>query len=631
LYHVIATCVALVSLLTASILPSSSLGAPTTAHTVSASSEPVPRTPDPAETSDPVPVAPDPAETSDPVPVAPGPAETSEGSPSNASPAPVRPVPLESAPPPDLEAQVEEAIVQQQAEVEESSKVPGVFQPQPVPFVPGAATGPNTVQCYGDSILGGVCGPSWDSALSAALTGWTILDRAAGGQWSTSIAVHAGAYRMQLVDPVTIAASGNTHLPTPFLFEVPADSMGGMTMPVSIAGVEGTLVHRVDLGVSWRFVRSVPGDPVEVAPGTPIVSLAAMLPGAASIIWVGTNNLTATSQIIADVDAMVALHRSISDQPFWVVSITPAWGNSGSVYGIARTAVNRELEQRYRDHYIPVDEYLGNGALTDSGIMPSAADRSWIESGLNPPSFHSSADWVHFNRTGQQAIARFLVRFLMHGANLAQQRALFDAEAAMQVDVHGSTITVRGWAFDRSDLYQRIPVGITIDDRWMLATFADRPSPELAPFGVPGGHGFRWSTKLADGGTYKVCIVGVGIGGGANSYPPCTTISLPTLLPQGDMSLIDVGGGTMAIVGWGFDHADLYARIPVGIIIDGAWHAGITASLESPYLRPYGVPGDHAFFQGARVGKGVHSVCAVGVSTATGRNAILKCDSITLT
>jgi len=92
----------------------------------------------------------------------------------------------------------------------------------------------------------------------------------------------------------------------------------------------------------------------------------------------------------------------------------------------------------------------------------------------------------------------------------------------LQVDVYGASIVVRGWAFDRSDLYQRIPVGITIDDRWMLATFANGPSPELAPYGVPGGHGFSWSTTLADGATYKVCIVGVGIGAGANAYRPAS-------------------------------------------------------------------------------------------------------------
>lgn len=505
-----------------------------------------------------------------------------------------------------------------------------MFQPQPVPFVPGAAVGPYTLQCYGDSILGSTCGSNPDSPLNSVLGDWTTLDHTLGGHWSTSIAVNAGAYRMQLVEPVTIAATGYTSLPTPFMFEVPVDSMGGMSFRVSIGGVEGTLVHRPDLDIEWRFARALAGDPVPVAPGTPIVSLGAMAPGAASIIWAGTNNLTSTSQILADVEAMVALHTSISDQPFWVASITPAWGNSGSVYGLARTKVNEQLELRYGDRYIPVDEYLSNGALTDAGIMPTSADRSWIASGLNPPSFHSTSDWVHFNRAGQGAIARFLARFIQGGATLAQQRSLFDAEAAMQVDVHGSTITVRGWSFDRSDLYERIPVGITIDDQWMLATFADRPSPELAMYGVPGGHGFRWSKTLPDGGSHKVCIVGVGIGAGGNAYPPCITVDLPTLLPQGDLSLIDVGGGTMAIVGWGFDHADLYARIPVGIIIDNQWFAGITAGLPSPYLRPYGVPGDHAFFQGAHVGKGMHSVCAVGVSTVTGRNAILKCDSISL-
>ncbi len=542
----------------------------------------------------------------------------------------VVPPPAPTPPPRDLDEQVEEALEEHESDIQQMRRAPEVFQPQPVPFVPGAAAGPQTLQCYGDSILGSVCGRTPDAPLNSVVPDWTLLDRSLGGHWSTGIAVNAGAYRMQLTEPVTIPASGDASLPMPFLFEVPADSIGGLTMHVSIAGIEGTLINRPDLKISWRFQRFTPGDAVEVQPGTPIVSLGAMLPGAASVIWAGTNNLTATAQILADVEAMVALHQSISDQPYWIVGVTPAWGNAGSIYGIARKAVNQVLEERYGDHYVPVDEYIGNGALTDAGIMPSSLDRSWIDAGLNPPSFHSATDWIHFNRTGQDAIARFLSRFVRDGATRAQQRALFDAVAAMQVDVRGSTVTVRGWAFDQSDLYRAIPVGVTIDDVWTATTMADRPSPDLARYGVPGGHSFTWSGTVTSGGSVKVCMVGVGFGAGAHAYPPCQTVNVQPMLPQGDLALVDVGGGTMAIVGWGFDHANLYAHLPVGVIIDGNWFAAIRANLSSPYLRPYGVPGDHAFFQGARVGKGTHSVCAVGVSEVTGRNAILKCESITL-
>lgn len=86
----------------------------------------------------------------------------------------------------------------------------------------------------------------------------------------------------------------------------------------------------------------------------------------------------------------------------------------------------------------------------------------------------------------------------------------------------------------------------------------------------------------------------------------------------------------MAIVGWGFDHTDLYAQIQAGIIIDGRWHAWNTANLRATICGRTGVPGDHGFFQGAPVGRGSHSVCSVGVSYVTGRNAILICESITL-
>lgn len=610
--HAIVALVAAVSLLLA---PVGAAAAPSRSPSVSESPAP---SPEPVE-----PPAIDPAPSTQTV----APAEAApEATPGPAPDPGVVPPPPETPPPADLGEQVEEAIVEQATQ----DVVPGPFVPQPVPFTPPAAVGPQTVQCYGDSILGNVCGTGATSPLRAALPGWTTLAYSLGGHTSTSIAVNAGAYRMQLTQPVTIAATDATNLPVPYLFEVPADMMGGVILRVSIAGVTGTLIHRPDIDISWRFVRDNAGDAVDVAPGTPIVSLQAMAPGAASIIWAGTNNLTAPDQIVADVSAMVALHKSMSDQPFWVVSVTPAWGNSGSIYGIARAQANKELDRLYGDRYVPLDEYIANGAITDAGLVPTASDRSWIGSGLNPPVFHSAQDWVHFNRTGSEAIARFLARFVIGGTTAALQRALFNAEAALQVDVQGTTVTLRGWAFDRSDLYQSIPVGMTVDDGWIGAIYAGNPSPELGAFGVPASHGFSWSTSLAGGRTYKICIVGVGIGAGANAYPPCVSVTIPLLLPQGDLSLVDVGGGTMAIMGWGFDHADLYAQIPVGLIVDGRWLGGVTAALPSPYLRPYGVPGDHAFFAGAQLGRGSHSVCAVGVSNATGRSAVLGCSSLVL-
>ena len=620
MHHAVVAFIAAVSLIVSPIASVGDSSAPSPSPSASAS---------PAPTSEPVEPPPpaEPAPPAEPVtPADPGANVAPESAP-EASPDPeIPPPPPESPPPVDLGEQVEEAIIEQATQ----DVVPGPFEPKPVPFTAPAAVAPQTVQCYGDSLLGGVCSSGSPSPLSAVLPGWTTLAYSQGGQWSTSIAVNAGAYRMQLTQPVTIAAADATNLPEPFMFEVPARSMGGLSMRASIADVVGTLVHRPDLGIIWRFVRDNPGDPVTVAPGTPIVSLQAMAPGAASIIWVGTNNLTATDQIVADVDAMVALHKSVSDQPFWVVSITPAWGNcrihlrhralSGEQG--ARSALRRPLCAARRIHRKRCADRLRHPA----DVSRPGLDRLRAQSS----SFHSSADWIHFNRTGCDAIARFLARFVKDGTTAAQQRTLFNAEAALSVDVYGATIVVRGWAFDRSDLYQRIPVGITIDDQWMLGTYADGPSPELSQYGVPGGHGFSWSTKLRDGATYKVCIVGVGFGAGANAYPPCVSVTIPSCFHK-----VISPSSTWAVGRWpssagDFDHADLYAHIPVGIMIDGRWHVGITAALESPYLRPYGVPGDHAFFAGAQVGRGTHSVCAVGVSRATGRNAMLDCDSIVL-
>ncbi|GAA2175305.1 hypothetical protein GCM10009846_24630 [Agrococcus versicolor] len=494
------------------------------------------------------------------------------------------------------------------------------------PSQSAAQAAPAVVQCYGDSILASVCG-SGSTWLQRELPGTQVVPYAQGGHSSGGIATKIGAYVLRLSAPVAIAESGSTWVGRPAWLPSSDHEFGPLNMQASIAGVAGRIYHDPANGIPWRFDRAAPGAVTWAPAGTPIVSLEAPRPGSASIIWAGTNNLLSVDQVLADVDAMVRHHRATSQGPFWVVSVTPAWGNAGSVYGQARTRINATLQARYAS-YVPLDLYLANGAITDAGLVPTAADREWIAAGANPPAFWAS-DWVHFDARGQQRIAAFLARFVGGGLTASQAIAEMAPQSAMSATASGLTATVRGWAFDRSDLYAPLAIGVTVDGRWMGTTLASRSSPELGRYGVPGGHGFEMPVAIP-AGTSTVCVVAVGIGAGGNHTPPCVQVTGTAPAPQGDMTVVPVQGRTVAIVGWAFDHADLYAQIPVGIIIDGRWHVGLTANQPSDYLRPYGVPGAHAFFAGATLSPGGHTACAVAVSPRTGLQTTVGCQTFTV-
>lgn len=585
----------------------------------------------------PAPVSPAPVDPT-PDPGTPAPVEPTPTSPTDAPIDPADPVdPTDPAEPADGTQPPLPADLLEPPRIEPPTVSPDAIPEEPeeelaVPtgadrfeLVEPAAAAPGTVHCYGDSLLFSIC-PS----IAASVTDRTVENFAVGGSTSTAIAANAGAYVLSTPTAVTIPAQGPVRIGYPQGAPTTETEFGTFSGRVSIGGVSGVLVHSPPNGIHWRFTRFEAGAPVSVPAGSVISSQTAMRAGAASIIWAGTNNVHDVSQVLDDVAALVREHESVSSEPFWVVSVTPAWGNATSIYGVARVQINAELERRYGQHYVPLDEYIGNGAIADSGAVPTALDREWIASRLNPPVFHAASDWVHFNARAQAVLGSYLAKYVRGELTLAQARAIL-APSASRITVSGwyGSLSVRGWAYDQSDLYAPLAIGITIDGRWVATTLANRASPELHRYGVPGGHGFQWSGTVA-GGTYEVCVVAVGIGVGGNAYPACERVTLKGVVPQGDMTIVDVGGGTMAVVGWAFDHANLYAQIPVGVVVDGRWHVGITAALESPYLASYGVPGNHAFFAGASPGRGSHSACVIAVSPTTGANELIGCQTITL-
>lgn len=460
-----------------------------------------------------------------------------------------------------------------------AGQVPAVQSPEV--RTPAAAPAPAVVQCYGDSMLDALCRPA-PQALGATMPGVELHNFAIGGMTSTSIAIAAGLHQLSLSRPAVIPASGFVELAEPIGLVESAQLTGRVVMRASINGVEGLLNHRPDLSQPWRFEREGQGAAVAVPVGTPIQSLQRPRAGAASIVWAGTNNLERPDRVLQDVAAIVEAHQSVSDAPIWVVSVTPAWSDRWSERGRNRIEINAQLERWYGQRYIPLDEYLANGALYEAGIEPTRADRDAVEQGFNPRSFWlNESDLTHLNFPGQMAAARLLDRFITKGATLDSVRARFDAISTMDAAVSGASVTVSGWAADHSDLFRSIQVGVTIDGRWMGATLADLPSDHLFAYGIPGRHGYSWRFDGLSPGEHLICSVAVGFGAGEDHFPPCRTV---TVAARQQTTSADAASGSASASApasapatrayeWTLEEAD--RSLAVAVQLDGRWHTAV--------------------------------------------------------
>lgn len=56
------------------------------------------------------------------------------------------------------------------------------------------------------------------------------------------------------------------------------------------------------------------------------------------------------------------------------------------------------------------------------------------------------------------------------------------------------------------------------------------------------------------------------------------------------MIAVDDASGAVVVMGWAFDHSNLYTTVTAAVTLDGAIVTGASANLPSPYLYPYGVP-----------------------------------------
>ena len=383
---------------------------------------------------------------------------------------------------------------------------------------------PQSVQCYGSSSLNWIC----NGALQDAMPGWNVINNSAGGMTSTAIATAGGVHQMYLSRDVTIPSSGSVQLGIPVGKAYGDEKLGRVVMDAQIGAIKGKLSTRPDLddpSQLWVFTRDEAGTAVSVAKNTPIVSLDKPSPGAVSIFWLGSNDLDDPERVKDDTARLIKLHQATSNAPFYVVELPPAWGGNEHPLTAHRKNINTWIRQHYGQRVIPLADYLSNGALYDAGLVPTQADRDSIARGLNPRSFWmSESDLTHMNSTGQKVAARYFATFARDGNTYSAAVKQFEARSTVSISVNGSMMTVSGHAFDSSDLFRSIPVGITVNGVWNT-TMASRASTHLYEYGIPGRHTYSMTFDLRPG-EYSICTVGINFGAGRDYFPPCQTVTV---------------------------------------------------------------------------------------------------------
>jgi SpoIID/LytB domain protein len=192
-------------------------------------------------------------------------------------------------------------------------------------------------------------------------------------------------------------------------------------------------------------------------------------------------------------------------------------------------------------------------------------------------------------------------------------------------------LSVKGWSFN--SISKEVPdfVDVYIDNvlAGRLPANQSRPDVGAAYGNTSPYHGFS-GTFQTTGGTHTVCVKG--IDGVTNPTLNCTSATLPSGNPFGNLeSVTDIGTGVQ-LTGWAID-PDTANPATVHVYVDGVWSGATTANVERDDVgNAYpGYTADHGFSIVVKPGQGTHSICAYAINIGIGTtNPLLKCATITL-
>ena len=188
-------------------------------------------------------------------------------------------------------------------------------------------------------------------------------------------------------------------------------------------------------------------------------------------------------------------------------------------------------------------------------------------------------------------------------------------------------VTVSGYAYDTSAVTSPVVTVILENGKPIAYLYADKSTPDLSPYGIPGKHGFSWTFKPTVGGNVSYCAYAANIGAGADNYIGCK--SLYVILPgspQGDFESLTSANGQLTMTGWAWDQNNPTGPVILMVTTNGQVSAYLYADQPKPVLAYYGIPGNHGFKYTFTPPKSSgNTVCVYAFNQGEGSDRLLGC------
>ncbi|MBI1843320.1 MAG: SpoIID/LytB domain-containing protein [Actinobacteria bacterium] len=190
-------------------------------------------------------------------------------------------------------------------------------------------------------------------------------------------------------------------------------------------------------------------------------------------------------------------------------------------------------------------------------------------------------------------------------------------------------LQVDGWAFDPGTS-DSIGVHAYIDGAFAGAFTADvaRPDVEGAYPGIGANHGFH-ALLGADAGAHNVCLYGINVGAGTNTFIACRQVTVPSD-PLGSLDVVAASAGGIRVAGWAVD-LSTDASVKVHVYLDGAFVGELNADTSrTDVAQGMGGSDLRGFDTTIAAAGGAHTVCVYGINVGVGSNSLIACRQVTI-
>ena len=193
-------------------------------------------------------------------------------------------------------------------------------------------------------------------------------------------------------------------------------------------------------------------------------------------------------------------------------------------------------------------------------------------------------------------------------------------------------IVATGYAYDPSNVYAQPVIWVSDNGTVVGSLYANAPGPNLAPYGVPGNHGFNYRWGPTTTGTHQICLYVQNIGWGNSTWPKCVTVSIaPDAArdnPRGDFAVYS-NQGSIGVSGWAYDPNQYGTSVNTMWTVDGNAVGFGTANQPHAGVNNYlGVGGNHGITLGLPASVGWHTVCQYVINVGLGSTVVTKCVNV---